>query len=192
MNETQSETDTARDDREGSIPPPGTENTETGANTDTTAGDASEAEGITVRLWTRRPVSGARTEVIDRLSAFRSEGTIADFEVETWPDEVVVTEQSRHSSVVDVHERFSVWADEAGVSIEPPFDRRTVTSLVGRSEEVLSLPVLCLAVYDGEDLRGVFPCDDGTDTWTVTDYLDACETIESVPAPADLLPPTGD
>jgi len=144
---------------------------------------AVEGDGGGMVLWTRRPVCGPRTAVVDRLGELRTAGTIAAFEVETWPEEIAISEHTRHARVVETYERFRAWAETAGVSITPPFDRRTVTSLVGRTEEVLTLPVLCLAVYD-DDLCGVYPCSDGDRTWTVTDYLDACERSGGRPATA--------
>ncbi len=152
-----------------------------------TAGEEVAGEdGTHVVLWTRRPVCGPRTEIIDRLSSLQSAGHIAGFAVETWPDEVAVSEHTRHSRVVETYERFRSWADDAGVSISPPFDRRTVTTLVGRSEEVLTLPVLCLAVYEA-DLCGVYPCADGEETLTVTDFVDAHGATDATPRPADLV-----
>jgi len=153
------------------------------SETDTVESGEDESTGVRLVLWTRRPVCGPRTEIIDRLTALQSAGHVAGFEVETWPEEVAISEHTRHSRVVETYERFRAWAETAGVSISPPFDRRTVTTLVGRSEEVLTLPVMCLAVHD-EGLRGVYPCTDSGRTWTVTDYVDACEVAGSAPLPA--------
>jgi hypothetical protein len=152
------------------------------AETDAAAeGGSAEGCGVWVELWTRRPVCGPRTEVIDRLGALASAGALDAYEVETWPDEIALSEHTRHDRVVETYEQFRAWADDTGVSITPPFDRRTVTSLIGRTEEVLTLPVMCLAVYD-DGLRGVYPCNDGGETWTVTDYLDAYEAAGGRPA----------
>ncbi|PSQ59407.1 MAG: hypothetical protein BRD23_04520, partial [Halobacteriales archaeon SW_9_67_25] len=71
---------------------------------DTEADTGGREEGPRVVLWTRRPVCGPRTEIIDRLSALRSAGQIADFAVETWPDEIAVSEHTRHSRVVETYE----------------------------------------------------------------------------------------
>jgi len=149
------------------------------------ASPSGDADGTRVVLWTRRPVCGPRTEIIDRLSSIRATGGIDDFTVRTWPDEVAISEHTRHSRVVETYEQFRSWAEEAGVTISPPFDRRTATTLVGRSEEVLALPVLCLAVYDG-GLCGVYPCTDGDETLTVTDYVDACASGDATPVPGEL------
>jgi len=164
---------------------------ETGNDTEppTASGDAGDGggggDGTRVVLWTRRPVCGPRTEIIDRLSSLRAGGQIAEFTVRTWPGEVAVSEHTRHSQVLETYEQFRSWADETDVDITPPFDRRTVTTLVGRSEEVLTLPVLCLAVYD-DGLCGVYPCTDGDETLTVTDYVDACANGDATPSPEDL------
>ncbi len=150
------------------------------------SGDRGDADGTRVVLWTRRPVCGPRTEIIDRLSSLRARGQIDDFTVRTWPDEVTVSEHTRHSRVIETYEQFRSWADGTGVTISPPFDRRTATTLVGRSEEVLTLPVLCLAVYD-DGLCGVYPCTDGDETLTVTDYVDACADGDATPSPGDVV-----
>lgn len=141
----------------------------------------ADSEGIQMVLWTRRPVCGPRTEIVDRLGSLSAADSIDAFRIETWPNEVVVSEHTQHTQVIETYEQFRAWADEAGVSITPAFDRRTVTSLIGRTEEVLTLPVMCLAVYD-DDLRGVYPCTDSDETWTVTDYLDAYEAAGGPPA----------
>jgi hypothetical protein len=148
-------------------------------------GDGGDTDGTRVVLWTRRPVCGPRTEIIDRLSSLRARGQIDDFTVQTWPDEVAISEHTRHSRVIENYERFRSWAEETEVTIIPPFDRRTVSTLVGRSEEVLTLPVLCLAIYE-DGLCGVYPCTDGDETLTVTDYVDACAGGDTTPSPGDL------
>lgn len=159
------------------------------ANTseDADSSDDPAADGVHMMLWTRRPVCGARTEVIDRLSALRSSGLIGEFTVKTWPDEVVLTEHTEQDPVVEIYETFRRWSGNHGVSISPPFERRTVTSLVGQSREVLTVPVLCLAVYEGDDLCGVYPCTDGARTYTVTEYLDAYEAAGGRPPDGEAL-----
>ena len=133
-----------------------------------------ESEGVRMVLWTRRPVCGPRTDIIDRLSNLHSGGDIADFTVETWPDEVAISEHTEHARVVEVYKEYLLWAEEHDLSITPPFERRTASSLVGGSEDVLTVPIMCLAVYD-DGLSGVYPCSSAERTWSVADYLDAYE-----------------
>ena len=139
-----------------------------------------ESEGVRMVLWTRRPVCGPRTDVIDRLSSLHTEGVLADFTVETWPDEVAISEHTEHARVVEVYKEYLLWAEEHDLSITPPFERRTATSLVGGREDVLTVPIMCLAVYD-DGLSGVYPCTSEHRTWSVSDYLDAYETVGGRP-----------
>jgi len=159
-----------------------------GADTRGNRGDevAPQADGVFVRLWTRRPVSDRQIEVIDRLDALEAKGELTDVDVQTWPDKVTLSGHTRHTDVIRAYESIREWADEHDRTISPPFERRTVTSLVGRTEEVLSLPVLCLTVYDDE-LRGVFPHQDGNRVYSVPDFLDAFE-MASDPAQVDAMP----
>lgn len=143
------------------------------------------AEGVSMVLWTRRPVCGPRTDVIDRLSRLDSVGDVAAFDVQTWPGEVVLDEHTEHTTVVERFEAFRSWAADRGLTITPPFERRAVTSLVGQQREVLTVPMMCLAVYEDGDLRGVYPCSDGERTWRVTDALDSYEAGET-PATASV------
>lgn len=92
---------------------------------------------------------------------------------------VVVSERHGDSRVLGRYEEFAQWAAERGVSVTSPFEQRTVLPLVGGSREILTVPMLCLAVY-GDDLRGVYPCTDGERTWSVTDALDAYESADGI------------
>lgn len=134
-----------------------------------------------VVLWTRRPVCGSRTVVVDRLSELRSSGAIADFSVEIWPDEVVVSGRGRHAELLETVERFEAWAADRGVSLRPPFETRTSALLVGGSEEVLTMPMTVAAVHEGGELVGVYSCSDGDRTWTIAAFLDALEAREDLP-----------
>jgi hypothetical protein len=133
----------------------------------------SRLDDASMTLRTRTPVCGARTTVIDRLGSLRAAGAIEEFEVLTWPDEVVLSDAASSDGAVRTFERFERWAEDRGVSVRPAFDVRTVASLVGNPREVLTLPMMCLTVSSGEELVGVFPHQDGDRTVTIGDCLDA-------------------
>ncbi|MDZ7730542.1 MAG: HTH domain-containing protein [Natrialbaceae archaeon] len=60
--------------------------------------------------------------------------------------------------------------------------RRTTTSLASDSEwEVLTTPVLCLAMYAGSQLLGVFPHTDGDTTYSAADAIGSLRTGELPP-----------
>lgn len=144
-------------------------------------------EEVEMVLWTRRPVCGPRTSVIDRLSTLSADDEIDEFRVETWPDELAVADYAEHDRVVERYKEFLLWAEEHDRSITPPFERRTISPLIGDSREVLTLPVMCLAVYEGDSLRGVYPNSDGDRSMAVSDFLDVWETRDtaSIPGPGD-------
>jgi hypothetical protein len=156
-----------------------------------TAVEVGGSTDLEVALWTRRPVCGPRTTVIDRLSSLRTKGVLADFTVTTWPDEVAISERNQQSELLETIETYEAWAEDRGLSLRPPFETRTASLLVGGSEEVLTTPVLLAAAYDDGDLVGVYPCSDGTRTWTIPEFLDALEKDvgeSSLDRPASVLP----
>jgi len=128
---------------------------------------------IAVQLWSRRPVCGPRTTVIDQFTELATAGTIDGFDIRTWPEEVPVSEGSEHSEVLETVDRFKQWATERGFRLRPSFETRTSALLVGGSTEVLRLPMIAVAVYSDDDLVGVYPCTDDGTTWSVTDCIDA-------------------
>ena len=138
---------------------------------DVTAGPANG--GLRIELWTRHPVSESET-VVDRLRRLRSEGVLTTFSVETWPEEVPISEGGG-GDVLTTIDRFESWADDHEVSLRPPIESRTASLLVGGDERVLVTPKRLVAVYDDGNLAGVYPCTRDGLTWTVTDLLNALD-----------------
>lgn len=147
---------------------------------DSVSADDARNDGRSVVLWTRRPVCGPRTTIIDRLSSLRTNGTLDDITVKTWPDQIVISERTEHDTILETIDRYEQWATDHGLSLRPPFETRTAGLLVGGSREVLTTPMMTAAVYD-DDIVGVYPCSDGEHTWTITDYLDRCEIDAELP-----------
>lgn len=144
---------------------------ETG-QTNENEGDSDPTPDVTVDLWVRRPVCGPRTTVIDRLSSLRTTGLLADFAVTTWPEEIVLTGRNRQSELLETIEGFEQWAADHGLSLRPPFETRTASLLVGDSEDVLTTPMMLAVAREDDDIVGIYPCTDGTETWTITEFLD--------------------
>ncbi len=138
-------------------------------------GELARLDDVSMTLRTRTPVCGARTTVIDRLGSLRATGVIEGFEVQTWPDEVVLSDAAAPDGAIRTFERLEGWADERDVSVRPAFDVRTISSLVGNRHEILTLPMMCLTVSSGDELVGVFPHQHGERTVTIGDCLDAYE-----------------
>lgn len=143
----------------------------------------SRAAGTTVELWVRRPVCGPRTTVIDRLGNLRASGLLEDFSVTTWPEEIVLTGRNRQEELLETIEGFEQWAADHGLSLRPPFETRTASLLVGGSEDVMTTPMMLATVFEEGELVGIYPCTDGTETYTISALLDELEAGLEGPPP---------
>lgn len=136
---------------------------------------------LTVDLYVRAdtPLPERRSTVIDRLRRLERTDRIAGFTVHPWPRAVsldLVTEID-DESVLGVFRSLESGADRRGHSIRPPFDVHTARSAItGETDELLVLPVICLAVNRNQELIGVFPCRERGSVLTVGDALDAIAT----------------
>jgi len=115
---------------------------------------------------------------------------VDDLLLRSWPQGVALTESSPHQEVIETYERFTAWADQQGVSVEPPFKHRTTTSqITGTTRELLVTPLLCLELYVGDELYGVFPHSVGAETYTTSDAIATLRTGE-LPTPLGEPTPT--
>ncbi|GAB3675566.1 HTH domain-containing protein [Halopiger thermotolerans] len=145
-------------------------------------------------LRTRTP-----PDVVDRLRdlvarARRLETTdaVADVRVQTWaPVRPALEELSDGDpSVARTVNAFRSWADREGYSLRPAFARHERTSLLeDRPTAEITVPIVCVAVYEDDALQCVAPCADGDRTYTVPDCLEALEAgivdpLESRPTPS--------
>lgn len=146
-------------------------------------GEGGDDTGIEMTLWTRQPVCGARADVLDRLGELRSSGAIDGFTVETWPDAVRLDDAATHEEILATVDRFRAWATDHDRRIEPAFQRRTVSPLLGSSYRLLRLPMMALAVHDEDGLAGVYPSVDGDRTTTVPEFLSAYDPAPESPTP---------
>lgn len=157
--------------------------------------------GRWAELWVRRDVSAAydsQRSVLARVDELAATDTLAAVDVADCSKSAAAREPASRSAALAAFETFEDWAERTGVDLGPAFDRRSRSSLLsGYSHEVVVFPVLCLALYEANNLQGVFPCVHGQDVYTVQDCLDALEAgrIEELlaelgtdPEPADPVP----
>jgi len=126
-------------------------------------------------VYLRRPVA-AETEprqnsVLGRADSLRQQGLV---------DSVDVTYWHRLSTGLDPHETSAIeameqWADERGCSLVPAFDRHDRHSAFLGDDSVVTLPVACVACWEGDDLVGVYPHTGPCGHCTVADGLDRVE-----------------
>lgn len=121
-------------------------------------------------------------EIRDRVERLVATGTVDTMRVHDWNKCVRVSVQPRADTdaveCVERYRQFAEWAEEAGADLSPFFD----VQREGRYE-VITFPILCVAVTSGDDLLAVAPCRIDGDAWTVPAYLDAMEAGEEWVAP---------
>jgi hypothetical protein len=161
------------------------------------AGVQSLPEGnAQLELFVRSSVPAAardsQSTVRERLRALEAAETIEAATVRTWEKRIPVDVGAAERETNNTYAKFDEWARGRGVSLAPFFDTREChSSITGESHTALVLPVMSLAVYEGDRLSAVFPHADEDRAYTVGEALDALEnagteesTREQVPAGA--------
>lgn len=133
-----------------------------------------------LRLRTLAPhgINETQTEVIDRLQRLEADGRIAGFDVDVWGASMGIA-RSADRNPSDVHEvvtEFERWADDQDCTLRPAFERRSARV---PEETRVVLPLLCLAVYEAEAVRAVYPHVNGEEVHTIHDGVDALESMSS-------------
>lgn len=143
--------------------------------------DANPQQGPRIELWVRDCAPSGATNVQDtdcgRLQQIKDEGKITDVPMNVWGGridaEAADTMEGGVSPAREAVDTFETWASEHGYSLQPAFETRAIGSLVtDETREVIVPPIICLAVYDGNDLQAVFPYSDGEAVHTVSECLD--------------------
>lgn len=149
---------------------------------------------ITLVCHVRAPLVADPVE--SRVETLRSleDGPLVDtVVVRSWPDTVRLDDEGDHETLAR-YERFRSWANRSGVSIRPPFETRTRSSIVEEEGiDVLDTPTLCLAIYREERLVGVFPHSADGETYTVEEAVETFQdgelphplgSVEAIPTAA--------
>ena len=124
--------------------------------------------------------------VYEELAKLLQDGRISDVSVVVWGKQVraeidtnSATDDPITRAARSTYEEFREWAERSGHDLEPGFSTHTVGSLVDDEEEtVIRFPVVCLAVYDGDELLAVAPCSTEEEVRTVDDCLEALQSGE--------------
>lgn len=137
---------------------------------------ASPTRRIDLYVRAFAPTRDEHAGIVARLDSLRAADLIGEYDVRTWPQKIRLSERSICLGVVELYEQFSEWAETHEASIHPPFDRyETGFGLLDETDEALVLPVICLTVWEDEDLVGVYPCTVGERRYAIADCLDALE-----------------
>jgi len=145
----------------------------------------SEQPGRTVKLFLRAdPELGCEAQkqaVLERLEELEAEGRIDTYEIHIWTKEIRISGPlegtSYYQMVFDHFTAFQQWADRESVKLKSAFKIQSVDcKITNETYSVLSLPSICLAVYEDSDLCAVYPHTDDDASRTVTNCLDTLET----------------
>lgn len=126
----------------------------------------------------RTPDDPRRT-VLSRLRELEAAEIVDDVSVRIWGKSIPASPDELDASASLVHDRiaaFQRWAGRNGHSLEPAFRWCEHSTMVSEERsEVIRLPLQCLAVYEEDQLVGVFPCRGDQGTNTVADCLHRLE-----------------
>ena len=137
-----------------------------------------------VKLFLRAdPELGCETQkqaVLERLDALDAEDHISTYEVNIWTKEIRISGPLEgtgyYENVFDHLKSFQEWADEESVLLNSGFRIQSVNcEITGETYRVLTLPSLCLAVYEDDDLCAVYPHSDDDTVKTISNCLNRLE-----------------
>jgi hypothetical protein len=127
-------------------------------------------------VYLRSPVPSEterrQTGVLGRASSLRNEGLVDDVTVTYWR-RLSMGDSPEESAGIEAME---AWAAENGCSLATTFDHRNRQSAYTGADSVVTLPVVCLACWDGDELVGVYPHRGPRGHCSVADGLDRIES----------------
>ena len=128
-----------------------------------------------VRLEPETGLESRKERVISQLGSLAGRDAIDDYDVLAWGKEIrpggPLEAAPYYRRVREYVDELRGWIDENGVS-NCGFDARDVSSpLAGESYDVVTLPAICLGVYEGEELVDVYPRRDDDTFESVVDGL---------------------
>lgn len=146
--------------------------------------ETNPQHGPRIEMWTRdlAPYGATNVQetVWERLQQLKEEGAITDISINAWGGRIDAAAMAAIEGCVpparEVVDTFTTWASEREYSLQPAFETREVGLLVSEeTREVIVPPIICLAVYDADELHAVFPYSDGEAVHSVGDGLDLLE-----------------
>lgn len=133
---------------------------------------------LKLRSFPPHGIADVQRRTLARLHRLTDVGTLTSVDVDVWGSHAVTDSMSDHDapSIEDVFD-YERWAEERGYSLAPAFARRESGSMIDDSREVTVVPLMTLAVYDGDRLRAVYPHADGERVRTIADGLETLEAM---------------
>lgn len=118
----------------------------------------------------------AQQHVLNRMKQLEAEGVLDASTVDGGWERIRTVDEDGRAGAIATYREFEAWARRNGYSLGPAFeDRKRAYVGLDRVDDVVVFPVVTLAMYEEDRLRGVFPCSDGDHVYRVEDCLDALE-----------------
>lgn len=150
--------------------------------------DLTDADDVHVDVFHCASMHGTHEQqrhVIGRLESLVERGDVDRVKRQAWAHELTPdADDDWCEEARATYSRFWTWAREHDRTLEPAFGTRTVSSMVSdETYEVITFPVLCVAVYADGVLVQVAPSTDPetNTTYTVTDCLEDLERVAEPP-----------
>ena len=127
---------------------------------------ANDTTNYTVKLFVRAdPELGCERQkqaALEKLETLDDDGRIDSYEIHAWTKEIRVRGPLEgtdyYENVFDHIEAFQQWADEESVRLNTAFKLQSVDcEITDETYRVLSLPSICIAVYEDGELCSVYP-----------------------------------
>ncbi|ELZ89568.1 hypothetical protein C453_00085 [Haloferax elongans ATCC BAA-1513] len=154
--------------------------------------NTDEAKHVKLFLRADAEVGVERTKeaAVEKLAELDAAGRIADYDVHVWGRELradgPLTNTGYGGELLGYVKAFKEWAREHDISLEATFKERTIeSSFADEQYKVVSLPTICIAVYDGDQVASVYPCHTGGRDCSAVEYLETFESeqrISTLPA----------
>lgn len=157
------------------------------------SGNRRSTEETTLRVdcWFREAASAGAFDrqeaVCSRLKQLCDAGTVADWTIRTWgkhlhyPPDAGDGDGTPVGDGRETYRRFQQWATANSFTLDPAFRRRKLGAIgTGTTREVITVPLVTLAVYEGEQLQTVVPHSTDDRVVTVEQCLEHLETNRAV------------
>jgi len=137
--------------------------------------------GVHAELYVRslapRGATDEQAAVLETLEALSDRDTLADYQVHVCGEQLPATHADAGTAfgqyLLNRIAVFSEWAERNGCSLGKLYERRSIDSaFTGTTHDVIRLPTMALAEYEGTDLRFVAPCTIDGETISVRDRID--------------------
>lgn len=137
---------------------------------------------LRVRTLGSAGLNPPQIQVIDRLQMLAEDGSIDEFDVDSWGRSMGITQTDNPNPAAkrELVVEFKRWADQHGCTLRPAFSWRSADEASEQkpSAEIIT-PLITLAVYTGEELQAVYPHanEDEEGVQTVHDGIEALELM---------------